>query len=503
MGTRPQSLAVALSFLAVLLFSALRFDGPTRGYWDTYIAVPAMFMAGQPVYLHRMDGTPRYNYTLKGRIPDDTYDPTEGSFGIASKDQRIGSAILFAVPFSIFNKAAFRWLYAAFWALTFLFAFLAIRRMLGGFWSPFFAALFLVLNPFSLYLERLNGNHMGLFGLTFLWYLLLDPIPKWWLIGLIYGLLGGIRNEAIVIAPIFPLFAWHQSRSWKPFLSSMLMFTACAAIAIWPVLEWNSFAYGKALIHPSQVDRLEGFRPTFPHRFLGLEFQFNGLLNWPFHTELIRTPHFAFPTFLHWPLVTIRSFGLVACALLIYGVFALWKQQRFYASLLLFWYVVVFLLFAFQENWEELKQTFMALHLFPLAAFFAAGLAWFYENLKRLRAWLAVGLLSLALFSGVRLVRTLDFPADARWYERFPHAARNDSGLRGLPQSKRKDWEFFYTRETSEEILEEKVHMTSPAPWPRLYRPCVSIGSDVAYRIIKEPFEREHSALAVWSYIYE
>ena len=158
-GAGPASRVLLIATaLAILVGSAIRFDGPTRGYWDTYIAVPAMFMTGQPVDLHRMDGSPRYQYTLKGRIPDDTYDPSPGGFGIASQDQRIGAAILFGAPFAVFNKAAFRWLYAAAWAFTFLFAFLAIARLVGGFAIPFVAAAFLVLNPFLLYLERLNGN---------------------------------------------------------------------------------------------------------------------------------------------------------------------------------------------------------------------------------------------------------------------------------------------------------------------------------------------------------
>lgn len=490
--------------VAVLAFSALRFDGPTRGYWDTYIAVPAMFMTGQPVDLHRMDGAPRYRYTLKGRIPDDTYDPSPGGFGIASQDQRIGTAILFAAPFALVNKAAFRWVYAATWGLAFLFAFLSLRRLVPGFWAPYAASLFLVLNPFSLYLERLNGNQVGLVVLVFLWYLLTGPAPRWWLIGLVYGLLGGIRNEAIVLAPLFPAFAWRQSgRDWRPFLGRMAAFTAFAALAIAPVLAWNDFAYGQALIHPSQVARLEGFRPTFPHRFLGAEFHFNGLLNWPFCDRVVRTPHFAFPTFLHWPLTAIRSFGLVASALMLVGGAILARRRRFEGMVLVFWYGVVALLFAFQENWEELKQTFMALHLFPVAAFLAAGLAWLREGFREVRRWATVAVLAGALGLAARGTALLDIPADERWYVRFPHAARNDSGLDGLPEALRKDWHFFHTRETRAEIAREREHMTSPAPWPSLYRPFVAPPPDVWERIAGEPFERGHRTLAVWSYIYE
>jgi hypothetical protein len=45
---------------AIFVFSGVRFDGPSRGYWDTYITLPAIFMTGQAVDLHGIDGTPRY-----------------------------------------------------------------------------------------------------------------------------------------------------------------------------------------------------------------------------------------------------------------------------------------------------------------------------------------------------------------------------------------------------------------------------------------------------------
>lgn len=501
--TRHQQWIVYGLALAILVFSGLRFDGPSRGYWDTYITVPAMFMTGQPVDLHRIDGTPRFEYSLKGKVPDDTYDSTPGSFGIASKDQRIGAGILFGAPFALFNKAAFRWIFAASWALMFLFAFLSLRRLNGGFIPPLVASLVLVLNPFSLYLDRLNGNQLGLFVLVFLWFLVTDPRPRWWLIGGLYGILGGIRNEAIILAPLFMAFLWRDTGSLRPFAKNLAAFTALAFVAILPVLLWNQFAYGQMLIHPSQVAHLEGFRPTFPHAFFGSEFQFNGLLNYPFHDQVVRTPHFAFPTFLMWPLVTIKSLGVVLTALAAAGAVALFLKRRFESVMLLFWYGIVVVLFFFQENWEELKQTFMALHLFPLAAFLGAGLAWFGEGVKDWRRWAVTASIAAAVVVSLLGLRGLKVPADERWYVRFPHAAVNDAGLDELPEALRKDWQFFYTRETEGEIQREREHMTRPCLFPNLYRPFVFPAAEGLSRLAAEPFEREHRTLAIWSYIYE
>ncbi len=507
MPGRHERIAILVLSALIFLFSGLRFDGPSRGYWDTYISVPAMFMTGQPVDLHRIDGTPRFTYLLQGRVPDDTYDPAPGSYGIASEDQRIGTAILLAAPFALFNLAAFRWGFAAAWTVVFLFGCLSFRRLVLP--SPragplaIAAALVLVLNPFSLYIERLNGNLFGLAGMAFLWWLTTDEHPRWGLAGLVYGILGGIRNEAIVIAPLFLVLMWAATRRGAPFAKAFVAFVAAAFAGILPVLFWNDFAYGTALIHPSQVERLQGFRPTFLHHFMGSEFAFNGLLNWPFHDDLVRTPHFAYPTFLLWPLVTAKALGVVLLSAAVLGAGVLVRRRPLHAALLLFWYGIVYALFMFQENWEELKQTFMALHLFPLGAFLVAGMGWIAERSAGWSRWGAVGALSLALAVGVWSARLLDVPADERWYVRFPHAAANESGLAELPEALRKDWQYFYTRETTVEVQRERMHLATPSVLPASYRPIHWPDAEDLRSIAGEPFRKDLRTLAIWSYIYE
>lgn len=485
----------------MLVFSALRFDGPARGYWDTYVTVPAMFMTGQRVELVRLDGTPRFDYELKGRVPDDTYDPTPGSFGISSEDRRFGEAVLFGAPFAVFRMAAFRWGFAAAWAGLFFFGFLCMRRLVGGLAVPLGGALVLVLNPFSLYLERLNGNLFAAAVLALLFFLLLEERPRGWLVGLIYGVLGGIRPEAVVLAPIVLAFLVRGGHGRR--LGRLAGFLVAGILGILPVLAWNDYAYGSPFVHPSQVAHLEGFRPVFVHSLLGKVFLFNGLLNYPFHHHVVRTPHFAYPTFLLWPLVTVKVLGVVLAALAPFGIAWLLRHRRFVAVALLYWYLIVYLLFMFQENWEELKQTFMALHLFPLAVFVAAGARWVADEWRSVRRWAAVagvaGLLAGAVFAA-RLVRV---PADERWYVRFPHAAVNESGLGELPEERRKDWHYFYTAEVPSEVERERLHLGTPAPWPALYRPVHWPDASVLRTMAAEPHQKELRTLAIWSYIYE
>jgi hypothetical protein len=165
--------------------------------------------------------------------------------------------------------------------------------------------------------------------------------------------------------------------------------------------------------------------------------------------------------------------------------------------------VVVHLLFAPQENWEELKQTFLGLHLFPLVAFLAFGLDWLRRHAREVRAWLLPAGLALALGAGVVALRGLDVPVDERWYVRFPHAARNATGLDGLPQHLRKDWQFFHTRETPAELAVERANLTRVCALPCLTRPVHVPGPDVFARVAAEPSTSTLTTLAYWSYIYE
>jgi len=339
--------------------------------------------------------------------------------------------------------------------------------------------------------------------LTFLFFLSTDRKPRWWLVGLVFGLSGGIRNVAIILAPMFLALMWKENRRPKEFAKNFALFGLAALVGILPVLIWNEFAYGAMLVHPSQVPHLQGWRPTFPHSFFGSEFQFNGLLNWPFHDHLVRTPHFSHPTSMLWPLVTVKSLGLVLSALALVGAIVMVARRRFVGLVLLYWYLAYYGLFFFQENWEELKQTFMALHLFPLVAFAAWGLVWIGEQVRAWRRWTALAAVVVLLAGGVFVAQLVRPPQDERWYHRFPHAGANDAGLAELPEELRKDWHFFYTRETEAEIDREHAALTRPCALPALYRPFDVDWAGNFKRIAEEPFTKEHRTLAVWSYIYE
>ena len=108
----------------------------------------------------------------------------------------------------------------------------------------------------------------------------------------------------------------------------------------------------------------------------------------------------------------------------------------------------------------------------------------------------------LGMFLVVRGAYHVRVPVDERWYERFPHAAANATGLDGLPDALRKDWQFFHTRETTQEIEEQRVKLTRGRLLPRMLFPRDGSPSEAFREMNAELGEKPLRTLAVWDLIY-
>jgi len=503
---RKSSLVV---FWLVLAVYAWNYRGPAEGYWDTYIAVPAALIAGDPVDFRTADGKAAFNYELSGKLPDDLV--RKDAYGIATKDQRLGPAVVASPFYKFFRLFGFRFFYALIPALTALAFFcflhrLTTKRLLSG-----LAAVLLVLNPFLLSYQRLNPNFIGLF-LVAVMFLVIEEEPfRPFLAGLLCGAFGGIRNEGIIYAPILLFWVAHRGAdasagsvgerrraSWK----SVAWFVAGGLVTIAPFLYWKQFAFGSPFMHPSQYAHFEGFRPTFPHSFLGIEFQFNGLLNVPFYREWVRTPHFPYPVFLMIPMVALTTFGLLLNGLAVLGVRPLVVERKRLAAVMLAWLVVTWLFWGFQENWEELKMSFLFMGLPPLLVlmvFGAARMAVIGRLKANLGAYAAFLLVAVVL---LKFAHYMDFPVDDRWYDRFPKARVNSTALPGLPDDRRLDPEFFLTREDNAEHERQKARFSNVCLLPCSYLPVQRkwewLGGDPA----AEMSQRRLTVHQVWEIIY-
>lgn len=545
MTRRRFDLVVLAVTALVFALALLRFDGPARGYWDTYITAPAMFMNRAPVQFVLADGSPAFDIQLRGVLPDDLVD--RDGFGIITRDQRLGSGVVGAGMFAFLGLLGFRVLFALAVALivplmALLFRALQDRISLAqslrgetpparerglataSEWCGLLGGVMLACNPFTLSVDRLNANLFTLPLMLLVLWLLVAHRRRWVLLGLTFGVLATLRNEAVCFVPAISWWLLRPAAgaSLPARFGRLVGVGAMTLVAMAPVLFFKDYALGNPWLHPSQYAHYQGFRPEFEHSLFGWRFRFNGLFNWPLYDALVRTPHFGFPTWLLLPLVTVRALGTAGVAVCLYGFAALRTHQRDVSWLLVLWAAPVYLLFGPQENWEEVKMTFMLLAWPPLGVCFAAGLLalwggdWAmvsgepnpaeresrYEG-RRIRLTTLVAL-SFLVWSGLYLAKKVDVPQDKRWYVRFPNAdpARNPDALAGLPEAQRNGWQYFQSYETDEEIARERAKLTAGWPWPAPTLPLSWEPGREWTEMRAEAGQRQLRVLDIWGYIY-
>ncbi len=503
--SRRTGLVMSISLVVFIIFF-MNFGGLGKGYWDTYIIVPAAFMTNTHVELTDMNGTQLYNYKLPENIPGDLIE--KQSFGISTKDQRVGSAIFFSVPYLLFGSAGFR----IFFALTGLFLFALGYTLSLNIFSDnrlsntisIFSGLLLALNPYMLIVNRLNPNMIALDLTTLIICLIAEKEPQWLIIGACFGILGGIRNVALLFIPamIFAIVFDKSLRLRKSrrMMKDILFFIIGAFILIIPILMWKQFAFGSVLAHPTQYPGLYGFRPTFEHSIFGLGFKFNGLLNYPFINQVVRTPHFPFPTYLTIPLTILSCFGLILVALMLIGLYHLYRQDR-RMFLFLIVFAMPFLLFLLpQENWEDVKTTFILMVFNALIIFMTAGLLFLIKGRPRLR-WRLLSLLVavIVLAAAVHIISGMDFRKDERWYVRFPYSKSAPINITFSDMNMRDEWQYFHSDENARELTTERALQTRGNLLPGYRIPNIDLGSIKAE--FRDP-DHEMRFVDVWRYIY-
>ena len=369
------------------------------------------------------------------------------------------------------------------------------------------ASLLMAWNPYVLSIGRLNANLLVLPLALLLIHLLLEretPIP---VTGLLFGAVAAVRNEAICFVPaicFWLLLARHPGQDGlRQRVRRLVTLGLWTLAAMAPVFYWKWYAFGHPLMHPSQYPHFQGFRPEFLHQILGLEFGFNGLFNWPLHDQLVRTPHFGYPTYLLFPLVTLRCLGAVAGAFVLLGLVRLGAARPRLGLFLVVWMVPVYLLFGPQENWEEVKMTFMLLAWPPLVPLLAVGLASVSHRPWSPRVLAGLMAAVIALMGLGRLLASVEVPEDQRWYVRFPKADPEHPGAQaGLSEQERSDWIYFQSFETPAEIERERDKLRSIWPWPGSYLPIVVDPGQAWTEIRDESGQRTLEVLEVWGYIY-
>ncbi|PLW79419.1 hypothetical protein C0585_07775 [Candidatus Woesearchaeota archaeon] len=453
-----------IAFLVFVIFF-FNFKGLGYGYWDTYIILPSALMVGDQIELTDINGGTLYDIGSTGSIKTNLID--KETYGISTKDQRIGSAIFYSIPYLLFGKIGFRIFYSLLGGLLFILTYFITEKVLENKNISIISGLILALNPYILNVNRLNPNLLALTLITFMMFLLVEKDKNdWILLGMLLGVLGGIRNVSLLFIPSFIFFMVFGSKlleiknkNNKILLKNFSLFVFGALLFIIPILLWNNYVFGGILEHPTQSEYLQGYRPTFEHSLLGVTFKFNGLFNYPLIDKVIRTPHNAYPTFLTLPLLLLKSFGLLFLPLILFGIKKLYSKDKKLLFFLLIFTIPYFLFLSVQENWEDVKSTFILLIYTPLIILMTAGI---YE-LKKLDKKKIITFSVILIFSLIflQIISNINFEKDDRWYERFPKAGSIEEFNYEDPLM-RDEWQYFHTDESIQEIETQKNILTYP-----------------------------------------
>ena len=329
--------------------------------------------------------------------------------------QRLGTTAVIAPIVALFDVWGFRLIYALLPALCLLFGFRLARTLDIAERPALAAAALAILNPYVLKIVILDENVMAFCFATVSLALLLehrrsdarDPWALLALSGVAFGAALGIRHIDLAFGFAALVLMGRHPKHWLIWGGVALVFAA-------PCAFHHHFTYGSVLRHEHFVD--EVFL-SVPHRFLWWDFQYTGLLNWPFAEAVVRTPYNPYPTGLYYPLNTVAHLGTGLAAVALIGFVQLIRERRRLLLALMAWIVPQYALLAVLENWMDPNKMGIIITLFPaLVVTLALGFGWL-SSWKRAGIWVGVA----AALSGVMLLvggwSALD---DPRFYEKFP-----------------------------------------------------------------------------------
>jgi len=333
------------------------------------------------------------------------------------QDARLGNTGVLAGFVGVFGQIGFRLLYGV----------CGILLALGGFtlgWIctdqrkfAWLGLAVLPLNPSVAGIPLLDENLLTLSfagpGLA-----LLLRRPRWFAAGALIALAVTMRHVMILAIPATIIIAWSSSHRFvalRNYLGAFFLFTLpenlhhLMAPSIGSLLRFES--------NPQY--------PAFPYKLLGMDLEWNGLLNWPLHDTIVRTPGNPFPTFVRWPLWLADHLGLLLFALLVVGFFAAWTSSRgrILALFWLLWWGPVQASLAVQEAWDVPNKMGVIIVVFAsFVAWMLYGARWVQQ--RPLHGGLTVCVLAVLGLGACAGIKDWRPPVDERYYTVYPGERR-------------------------------------------------------------------------------
>lgn len=321
-------------------------------------------------------------------------------------DSRLGNVGLLSGSLALFEGQAFRLLYAVCGGIMALTGYLIGLRCAGNRRWATFAALLLPLNPYTLSIPLIDENLLAATTASVVLALALQTRPAWGLVGAFAGLLFSMRHPFAVALPALFVLAWLQRHRWR----DVLALAAGAGLL-------SALAHTHHLLAFGSLARFESTAQFPPQSYdlLGWTWRWQGMLNWPLHDNLVRTPHNPWPMLVAWMPHLADHFGLLLFGALLLGVGAAVRRDRRLGWFWLAWSVPIMAGLAVQESWDYPNKMGVAVIGTPVAV------AWIVTGGQRIAAggwrprlvWLG---LVAACWLAIAGLRGWQVPADGRYF---------------------------------------------------------------------------------------
>ena len=365
------------------------------------------------------------------------YGTTQGYPFATNLNVRLGNVALVGPSFVAFASFGPRWVYGVTGALIALLAGLVGRSVFTDERAVISTSVLSALNPYVFAIPINDENVFSwMLGFAILFALVHRRVPVLWL-GIILGLLLGVRHIAVLVLPGIAIGLLYQRRTLGEWL--LLLTSTGAVCGLWALHHDHVFG------SPFTFESFREYHQDYPHSFLGQEFGFRGLLNWPFHTEWVRTPYNPYPTSILMIFWWMDRFGVLLSVAAIFGVFAL-RRTPLRPLIIVGYGALIWLQLSVLESWMQPNK--MGIQLVGTPALIlatVAGIRWAFSTKRRCLFWCLV---SLIVGGAVSLATRIDVVPDERLYT--------------LESTVRTEHPAY--------LAHERTSLSPYSPWPRIDR---------------------------------
>ncbi len=337
------------------------------------------------------------------------------------QDARLGNTGLLAGFVALFQQLGFRVLYAVCGLLLALGGWLVGWACTGTRAGAWFGLLLLSLNPYIAGIPLLDENLLTVAFASPAIVLLLSRRPLWFATGAFFALAVTMRHVLVLALPAVLFIVWSAPQR----RSALFQFITAFFLLTLPENIHHDLALGTPLAFESNPQF-----PAFPYSVAGLDFMWQGLLGWPFHDTMVRTPGNPFPTLVMWPLAIADHLGVALFGAMVVGFVTAWRSDRRWALFWLLWWAPVQASLSVQEAWDVPNK------MGVIVVVFASFLAWTLHGLTFAvrRPRIGVPLIAAVACGAVGAASAIESwraPIDERYYtvhpsERFEYGPRVD-----------------------------------------------------------------------------